>query len=101
MKDRRVRFTATAEQHFENERAWWRKNRDNHEVFEIVLEQTLVRIAAHPHSAPLCRRPIVKGLRRSYVPKIACHLYYTADERTVTVRALWGARRRRGPLVVQ
>jgi hypothetical protein len=39
----------------------------------------------------------IPGVRRLYVPKVACHLYYTFDEREVIVRALWGARRDRGP----
>jgi hypothetical protein len=34
-----------------------------------------------------------------YLRKIDCHLYYTFDEREVIVRALWGARRRRGPRI--
>jgi len=36
-------------------------------------------------------------LRRLYLPKLTCHLYYTFDEREVIVRAVWGARRRRDP----
>ena len=40
----------------------------------------------------------VPGLRRLYLRKIACHLYYTFDEHEVIVRALWGARRGKGPL---
>lgn len=39
----------------------------------------------------------VAGLRRIYVPKVACHLYYTFDEADVIVRAFWGARRHKGP----
>lgn len=96
---RRIRFTAIAERHFESERAWWLKNRDKKELFEIALEDTLERIAAHPHSGSIARRQTVKDLRRVQIRKIACHLYYTADEHTVTVRALWGARRGRGPLI--
>ena len=99
MNVRRVRFTAIAERQFENERVWWRKNRDNKEVFEIALEHTLARIATHPETGAACRRPIPRGLRRCYVTKIACHLYYTSDEHTVMVRALWGARRARGPWI--
>jgi hypothetical protein len=36
-------------------------------------------------------------LRRLYLQRISCHLYYTHDDREVIVRALWGARRERGP----
>jgi hypothetical protein len=36
-------------------------------------------------------------LRRLYIRKLGCHLYYTFDEDDVIIRALWGARRKRGP----
>ena len=39
----------------------------------------------------------VTGLRRLYLPKIGCHIYYTHDDDQVVIRALWGARRERGP----
>ena len=48
--------------------------------------------------APYTQAP-VPGLRRWYLPKVDCHLYYTFDEHEVIVRALWGARRRRGPRI--
>ena len=41
----------------------------------------------------------VAGVRRVYVPKVACHVYYTFDEHEVIVRAFWGARRRHGPRI--
>jgi hypothetical protein len=39
----------------------------------------------------------VPELRRLYLTRIACHIYYTFDDEEVIVRALWGARRERGP----
>ena len=41
----------------------------------------------------------VPGLRRLYLRKIDCHLYYTFDQDEVIVRAVWGARRRRDPII--
>jgi len=70
LKHRRVRFTATAQQHVEREKAWWLKNRDHTEVFVEELERALSIVAV---------------------------LYYTFDNEEVTIRALWGARRKRGP----
>jgi len=96
---RRVRFTATAEQHIENKRAWWRKNRNNQEIFELELEQAFAQISTLPGSGARYRVVNISGLRRLYLRKIDCHLYYSADERTVLVQALWGARRGRGPLI--
>src|SRR5207247_661759 len=42
-------------------------------------------------------RPVVPGGRRMYLTKVAAHLSYTFADARVIVRALWGARRERGP----
>jgi hypothetical protein len=39
----------------------------------------------------------VKGVRRLYLERLMCHLYYTYDENEVVVRVLWHARRGSGP----
>ena len=41
----------------------------------------------------------VPGVRRVYLRRVAVHLYYTFDDTGVIVRALWGARRERGPQI--
>ena len=43
----------------------------------------------------------IPGLRRLYVPKVACHLYYTFDDSTVTVRAFWGLGANADPVFVR
>jgi hypothetical protein len=48
LKNRDVRFTATAQQHVRREKAWWLANRDHSEVFTEELEQALKIIAALP-----------------------------------------------------
>jgi hypothetical protein len=57
VKQRHVRFTATAREHVKREKVWWLENRIHTEV------------------------------------------YYTFDEQEVIIRAFWGARRGRGPIV--
>ena len=39
----------------------------------------------------------VPGVRRIYLRRVGLHLYYTFDDDAVLVRALWAARRERGP----
>jgi len=39
----------------------------------------------------------LSSIRRLYLRHLACHLYYTFDDNQVIVRALWAARRGRGP----
>ena len=36
-------------------------------------------------------------MRRVFVERIGIHVYFTFDDDTVIVQAVWGARRRRGP----
>lgn len=97
MKQRRIRFTRTAQTHVEHERAWWLENRDHTEVFAEELEQALRVLAVLPGAGTPYTPAGIRGLRRIYLGKIGCHIYYTFDETDVIVRALWGARRGRGP----
>lgn len=86
MTPRRVRFTETATSHVDRERAWWFENRDHSALFASELEKAVEILA-----------PGVPDLRRLYIRKLGCHLYYTFDADDVIIRAVWGARRERGP----
>ena len=99
MKNRRVRFTATAREHVRREKAWWIANRDHTDVFAEELEQALKVIAALPGAGTLYAQSPVPGVRRIYLRRVAAHLYYTFDNDQVIVRSLWGARRGRGPRI--
>ena len=97
MKNRHVRFTATAQEHVRREKAWWLANRDHPEVFNEELEQALQIIAALPGAGTLYAQSPVPGVRRVYLRRVAAHLYYPFDRDEVIVRALWGARREQRP----
>ena len=97
MTPRRVRFTATARGHVRRERAWWLEHRVHTEVFAAELEQALRIVAALPGAGTTYLDAGVLGLRRIFLRKSACHVYYTFDEHAVVVRAVWGSRRERGP----
>lgn len=97
MTERRVRFTATAQDHVARERRWWLENRDYRELFALELEDAVRMVALLPGAGTLYQESGVAGLRRLYLQKISCHIYYTFDEQQVIIRALWGARRERGP----
>lgn len=56
MKERRVRFTATAGHHVEHQRAWWLANRHHHELFATELEHAEKILA------------ILPGIGTPYVP---------------------------------
>jgi plasmid stabilization system protein ParE len=96
---RLVRFTSTAQDHVRREKTWWLENRSHTDVFAAELEQALKILAVLPGAGTPYPQANVVGLRRIYLRKVACHIYYTFDEQEVVVRALWGARRGKGPLL--
>jgi plasmid stabilization system protein ParE len=96
---RLVRFTDTAQDHVRREKAWWLENRTHTEIFATELEHALKVLAVLPGAGTSYTKAGVVGLRRLYLRKIDCHIYYTFDEHEVIVRALWGARRDKGPLL--
>lgn len=97
MRERRVRFTATAQRHVRREKQWWLENRVHTEIISVEFEEALRILALLPGAGTPYPQAGVDGLRRLYLRKVACHLYYTFDDQKVIVRALWGARRRHGP----
>ena len=99
MNERCVRFTETASTHVDQERVWWLANRDYQELFATELENALNIAAVLPGAGTPYTQTGVEDLRRIYLRKLACHLYYTFDDHEVIVRALWGARRERGPIL--
>lgn len=54
-------------------------------------------VALLPGAGTTYEKSPIRDLRRVYIPKLACHLYYTFNDDEVIVRALWGAKRDRGP----
>jgi len=99
LKNRRIRFTATAQEHVRRENAWWLANRDDTGVFAEELEQALKIAATLPGAGtPYVQFP-VPGVRRIYLRRVVAHLYFTFDDDEVIIRALWGAHRERGPRI--
>ena len=66
-------------------------------MFVAEFEEALRVLAWLPGAGTPYLQAGIAGVRRIYVRKVACHLYYTFDEQQVIVQAFWGARRRRGP----
>lgn len=99
MTPRHVRFTTTAQEHVRREKAWWLENRTHTDIFATELEQALKILAVLPGAGTAYVHADVVGLRRIYMRKIACHLYYTFDNSEVIIRALWGAKRGKSPII--
>lgn len=99
MNRRRIRFTATAQQNVNREKAWWIQNRDSKHVFAEEVEHALGILEILPASGSRYALSRTPGLYRLYLEKIGCHVYYTFDGDEVLIRSLWGARRRSGPQI--
>lgn len=96
MIERRVPFTETAAQHVQDEREWWMANRDHQELFATQLESALRILAILPGAGTVYPQSGTAGLRRFYLQKLSCHLYYTFDDERVMFEPC-GARPERGP----
>jgi hypothetical protein len=68
-------------------------------VFTEELGHALQIITALPGAGTVYAQSPVPNVRRVYLRRVAVHLYYTFDDTAVIVRALWGARRERGPQI--
>lgn len=66
-------------------------------MFAEELEQALRIVAMLPGAGTAYGPSPVPGVRRIYLRRVALHLYYSFDGDRVLIRALWGARRERGP----
>jgi hypothetical protein len=82
-----------------HEKTWWLQNRLERELLTAEVEEAVRILSRLPGAGTPYREASVGGLRRLYLRKLTCHLYYTFDRHEVIVRAVWGARRRRGPLL--
>jgi plasmid stabilization system protein ParE len=97
LTERRVSFTFTARNQTDLEHRWWLEHRSQRSLFEDELVASLNLMALLPGiGAPYELSPL-PGVRRLYLDKVACHLYYTSDDEQVIIRSMWGATRGRGP----
>ena len=88
-----------AQRQFEQEDAWWRKNRDAKELPVDEFQGALWRISEMPELGQRYRRARGKLIQRVLMKKTRCHVYYLYErERGVSeIHSVWGARRGRGP----
>jgi plasmid stabilization system protein ParE len=94
---RKVRFTATAQNHVRLLRRWWSENSAYPEVLQHDLDKAIETVSILPGVGARYPAAPVLGVRRLYLDRLMSHIYYTYDEREVVIRALWHARRGSGP----
>ena len=88
-----------ARAHLERSQAWWIANRDARALLLEELGAAEQDIRANPHIGVIYATHEGGDVRRILLPKTKHHLYYRyrADRDEVTVLAIWGAPRSRGP----
>ena len=95
----RLVFTPEAEGQAEDCDRWWRENRDAKDLFARELAGTATLLCEAPNVGSMYT--MIDGLpvRRVLLRKTRTHLYYAVDGDAglVTVLAVWGAPRGRGP----
>lgn len=97
MTRRRVRFTATAQEHVRFLKGWWLENSSRPEILHHDLDAAVKLLSMAPGIGSAYRASPIRGIRRFYLERLTCHLYYTYDQRELVVRAVWHARRGSGP----
>jgi plasmid stabilization system protein ParE len=94
---RHVALALTARRQIDLEHQWWLEHRDHRQLFEDELGDAVKLLGLLPGIGTPYKLSPVPGVRRLYLEKVACHLYYTFDDEQVVIRSLWGARRGRMP----
>jgi hypothetical protein len=67
VKERRVWFTETAEEHVKREHAWWRDNRDHQQLFQSELDLAIELVAMLPGTGSVYVLAGTPGMRRLYL----------------------------------
>ena len=95
----RVSFARRARVEARRIDAWWRKHRDEKELFKEELAEAKKFLASTPLLAPVYVTRGERVIRWHLLPKTEVKLYFWVERKPAKVRivAVWGARRGRGP----
>ncbi len=95
----RVILLAEARRRLDEEAAWWREHRDAKDLFLDEVARGLELLSTAPDVGQRYRESRGKTIRRLYLRRIQCHLYYWYDgaRDVIEIHSLWGSQRGRGP----
>lgn len=90
-----------AQERFEAEDRWWREHRAAKDLFATEFEEALRQIASAPGIGQRYRHSRGQLVQRVLMKKTRCHVYYlhNVERDVVEIHSIWGARRRRGPVL--
>jgi plasmid stabilization system protein ParE len=92
-------FTPEAEEQADECDRWWREHRDVQDLFARELAMTKTLLCEAPTIGSVYTTLDGMPVRRVLLRKTRAHLYYSVDDdaELVTVLAVWGAPKGRGP----
>jgi plasmid stabilization system protein ParE len=94
----KVLISARAQREFERCNRWWREHRDAKGLLIQEMLDVIDRVALEPEAGTLYEAACFDSpVRRVLLPKTGHHLYHSRIGDTVTIVAVWSARRGRGP----
>lgn len=94
----RIKVSARAASHIRRAAAWWQENRlDAPGAIAKDVGESLALLAEHPGIGSKYEGARVPDVRRLYMGRTGYFIYYRADDATLSVLALWHARRGRRP----
>jgi plasmid stabilization system protein ParE len=96
----RVVFTQRALAETREAVTWWRENRPAApDAIREELARVVTLLAAQPRIGARARSERLPGVRRLFVSRVRCFIYYRVDERaaSVVILAFWHESRGRGP----
>lgn len=87
-----------ATRHIEALDAWWRENREKApNLFREELAAAFETITEAPALGRRFEKVSGRDVRRALMRSMRTHVYYVFDDETVSVVAVWGAIKGRGP----
>ena len=98
----RVVFTTEADEQADAMDVWWREHRPTARgLFARELAEAVLLLGNIPTLGTRYLTRSGRELRRLLLPKTKNHVYFEADleQQLVTIHAVWGAPRGRGPIL--
>jgi len=92
----RVIVSPLADRQIKKEADWWRANRSSApSSVREEIERISALIAFQPNIGPIARNVKLSGVRRIYLERVRCHIYYrvVGSPPHIEIVGFWGSRR--------
>ncbi len=92
-----LRLTPRALREAKRLKSWWANNRDEEDLFDEELKDTLDQLLATPTIGTSYPSKFEVSIRRLLMEKTNNHVYFTVSDDELVILSVWGAPRKRGP----